>query len=303
MADVEAGCTRIGLEGVTGAGKTEFSVQFAELCQEGRGPNPLVIDGGVAPTEELLIAKICAQLREVPRARYREFEEKSQRFLARLLPGMRGIGGAMIQDLAKVAGLDKAEKTIEAVANLLAGADAESDPYVRLAEADQFNRRALIIEYLQFIADLGNPLFIFIDNYEILENSAREFLRVLLHRKPANCLLLIAVNTEREPPSDWRSIFAPNIMAEGGEVYPIPDLSNDEIVAWHKADIGIDPDDQTVQDLVRASHGGRPAYLAMIISGLLTGMGEPRVPHFEELQATRRRSLSATARSLGDLDL
>jgi tetratricopeptide (TPR) repeat protein len=301
MADVDAGCTIIGLEGVTGAGKTEFSLQFAQTCQEIRGPIPLVIDGGLASTEVLLIGKICARLREVPRAEYQAFEEKAQGFLGRLLPGMRKIGGAMVQDLANMAGIDKAEKTIEALANLLAGVDGELDPYAMLAEEDQSNRRTLIIEYLQFVTDLGNPLCIFIDNYELLESSAREFLKVLLRRKPGSCLLLIAVNTEIDSSSDWRSIMAPTILAQAGQVYLIPDLSKDEIAAWYKADIGLDANGQTVQGLIHGSHGGRPALLATILSAMQTGKGAPPIPNFDELQAARRRSLSANARGLGDL--
>jgi tetratricopeptide (TPR) repeat protein len=301
MADFKSGCTIIGLEGVTGSGKSEFSFQFARLCQEDRGPDPLVIDGGIASTEELLIANLCAQLRVVPRIDFQGFEEKAQHFLSRLVPGMRKIGGAIIQDLAKAAGLDKAEKTIEAVSNFLAGVEGEPDPYGKLAEADHSNRRALVIEYLQFVTDLGNPLCIFVDDYELLETSAREFLRVLLRRKPENCLLLIAVNSEREPASDWRAILAPNILAESGQVYSMPELSRDEIAAWYQAEARSDPEGQTVQDLVQASHGGRPAYLAMILSALQSGKGDPRIPNVDELQAVRRRSLSANARGLGDL--
>ena len=301
MADLDAGCTIIGLEGVTGAGKSEFGFQFARLCQEERGPDPLVINGGVAATEELLIGNMCAQLRAVPRAKLQGFEENAQRFLERLVPGMRNIGSAMIQDLARVAGLDKVEKTVEAVTNFVAGIDGEVDPYAKLAEADESNRRALIIEYLQFVTDLGNPLCIFVDDYELLESSAREFLRLLLRRKPKNCLLLIAVNTEREPASDWRSNLAPNIKAASGEVYLIPDLSRDEISAWYKTLVGLDADEQTVEDLLRRSRSGRPAYLATILAAVQTGRAQPRIPDFDELQAARRRSLSPGARALGDL--
>lgn len=301
MADLEAGCTIIGLEGVTGAGKSEFGFQFARLYQEERGPDPLVIDGGVAATEELLISNMCAQLGAVPRAEFQGFEEKAQRFLDRLVPGMRKIGGAMIQDLAKVAGFDKVEKTVEAVTDFLAGLDGEPDPYGKLAEADESNRRALIIEYLHFVTDLGNPLCIVVDNYELLETSAREFLRLLLRRRPDNCLLLIAVNTEVEPPSDWRSILAPNIKAANGEVYLIPDLSREEIAAWYQAVVGIEADEQTVEDLIRQSRGGRPAYIATILAAMHTGRAQPRIPDFDEIQAARRRSLSPGAHALGDL--
>lgn len=302
MAEVKAGCTIIGLEGVTGSGKSEFSIQFGEVCQEERGPPPLVIDGGFASTEVLLIGKICALLRDVPRADYQAFEENAQGFLDRLLPGMRKVGGAIVQDLAKVAGFDKAEKTIEALTNLLAGVDGEPDPYRMLAEEDEANRRTLIIEYLQFVTDLGNPLCIFIDNYELLESSARAFLKVLLRRKPGNCLLLIAVNTEIDSSSDWRSIMAPNILAQaGGRVYSVPDLSTADIAAWYKVDIGYDPDEQAVQDLIRESQGRRPALLATILSALGNGERAPPIPNFDELQAARRRSLSVNARRLGDL--
>lgn len=301
MADVKAGCTIIGLEGVTGAGKSEFSFQFARLCQEERGPDPLVIDGGVAATEELLIGNLCVQLRAVPRGEFQGFEEKAQRFLDRLVPSMRKIGGAMIQDIAKAAGRDKVEKTVEAVTNFLAGIDGEPDPYGKLAEADESNRRTLIIEYLQFMTDLGNPLCIFVDDYEHLETSGREFLRLLLRRKPDNCLLLIAVNTEREPASDWRSILAPNIKAANGEVYLVPDLSREEIAAWYQADVRLEADEQTVEDLIRQSRGGRPAYLVAILAALEAGRAQPRIPDFDELQAVRRRSLSPNAQILGDL--
>ncbi len=301
MADLEAGCTIIGLEGVTGAGKSEFGFQFARLYQEERGPGPLVIDGGVAATEELLIGNMCAQLCTVPRAEFQGFEEKAQRFLDRLVPGMRKIGSAIIQDLAKVAGFDKVEKTVEAVTNFLAGLDGEPDHYRKLAEADESNRRALIIEYLQFVTDLGNPLCIVVDDYELLEVSAREFLRLLLRRKPDNCLLLIAVNTEAEPSSDWRSILAPNIRAANGEVYIIPDLSKAEIAAWYQAVVGLKADEQTVGDLIRQSRGGRPAYLATILAAVQTGRAQPRIPDFDEIQAARRRSLSPGAQAMGDL--
>lgn len=301
MADLEAGCTIIGLEGVTGAGKSEFGFQFARLCQEERGPDPLMIDGGVAATEELLVGAMCAQLREVPRAKFQGFEEKAQRFLDRLVPGMRKIGSAMIQDLAKAAGFGKVEKTVGAVTNFLAGLDGEPDPYGKLAEADASSRRALIIEYLQFVTDLGNPLCIVVDDYERLETSAREFLRLLLRRKPDNCLLLIAVNTEGEPSSDWRSILAPNIKAANGEVYLMPDLSMVEIAAWYQAVVGIEADEQTVEDLIHQSRGGRPAYIATILAAVQTGRAQPRIPEFDEIQAARRRSLSPGAHTLGDL--
>ena len=302
MAGIKAGCTIMGLEGVTGSGKTEFSIQFAENCQKGRGSAPLMIDGGISSTEEQLIGSICAQLRAVPRADYQAFEENAESFLGRLLPGMRKIGAAMVQDFAKVAGLDKAEKTIEAVSNLLAGVEAEPDPYGMLAEADESNRRVLIIEYLQFVTNLGNPLFIVIDNYELFQNSARDFLRTLLRRKPENCLLLIAVNTEREPASDWQSTFAPNIMAtSGGQVYQIPELSRDELVAWYKEEIGQEPDPDTIDKLNLESLGGRPAYLAELMSALQKGESAPPIPNFDGLHRARRRSLSSNARRLGDL--
>ncbi|SFR79846.1 hypothetical protein SAMN05192580_0475 [Sphingomonas jatrophae] len=207
----------------------------------------------------------------------------------------------MVQDIAKAAGLDKAEKTVEALTDFLTGIDAEPEPYVKLAEAATANRRALIVEYLQFVADLGNPLCIVIDEYELLETSAREFLRVLMRRKPESCRLLILVNSEREPPSDWRGAMVPAIKAANGDVHSIPELGRDEIARWHEDVIGRAADASTVDDLIQRSRGGRPAYLAELLYAVLSGRGAPRVPDFDELQAARRRSLTPAAHLLGDL--
>lgn len=299
MAKFKAGCTSFGLEGVTGAGKSEFCYQFARAVQEDRGPDPLRIEGGFAQTEELLIASLCVQLQDVARVAEPGFAENAERFLKGLLPNLRKIGGAMVKDVAKALG--PGEMTVDALSNFLSGIDSDPDLYGQLAALNEGNRRILIAHFLQFVTDLGNPLCIIVDDYENTEPSAREFLKVLLRNKPANCLLIIAVNTEQQPQSDWRQVMAPSIEAVNGMVAAIPDLTLEDLSSWYEARIGQKPEEATLAELISQSHGGRPAYVTQILDAIKKGESTPSVPSFYSMQVARRADLSPGARKLGDL--
>jgi tetratricopeptide (TPR) repeat protein len=301
MAEIDGGCTIIGLEGVGGVGKSEFSRQFARVIQEDRGPEPILIDAGFAQTEDLLIASLYAQLAAVPRVAEQAFEEKARKFLGGLGPKLRTVAGAMIFDLAKAATLGQGERTIEALADIIAGTDASGDGYSQLEALEQSNRRMLIYRYLHFVADLGNPLLIVVDDYELTQSSAREFLQVLMRAKPDNCLLMIAVNTESQPQSDWRHVVAPNILAAGGVVLPLEGLTRDDLADWHEASLGSRPDNPTLDELISQSRGGRAAYVEQILAALAVGGPVPRIPDVADLHRARRRGLSLNARLIGEL--
>lgn len=299
MTKFKAGCTSFGLEGVTGAGKSEFCYQFARAVQEDRGPDPLRIEAGLAQTEELLIANLCTQLKDVMQVAEQGFAENAQRFLGRLLPNLQKIGGAMIKDAA--AALGQGEKTVEALSDFLSGIDSDPDLYDQLAALNESNRRLLIVNYLQFVTDLGNPLCIIIDDYENTESSARDFLKILLRSKPANCLLIIAVNTEQQPLSDWRQVMAPSIEAANGQVAAMPNLTTADLTDWYEARIGQKPDDATLADLAGKSHGGRPVYVEQILDAVKGGEDTPLIPSFYSMHVARRSNLSPGARKLGEL--
>lgn len=298
FAEFRAGCTIFGIEGVTGAGKSEFLFQFSRQVQDDRGPDAITVRGGDAPTEALLIASLYKALTEAPRSNEQHVEQAAERFMAQLPKAARLLAGAFIKDVAKVANL---ENTVKQFADLVAGKDATADPYTSLLDLERDNQRMLFTKALTFVTDLGNPMCFIIDDYELLDASAESFLRALLRNKPDSCVLFLASNTEKPSTSNWQKVMKPSILAEQGSVRFLPELDEDALAAWYEAETHVKPDKSQLGELIESSSGGRPKYVELILRSASGQHSPPRVLNVAEVVRSMRAELGGGARLIGEL--
>lgn len=298
FAEFNGGCTIFGIEGVTGAGKTEFLFQFSRRLQDGRGPDPIIIRAGDAPTEALLIASLYKALTEVPIQAEQRFEQSARSFLAKVPSAARLLAGALIKDMAKAA---KLEKTVEQFADLVAGKEADNDPYSTLLDIGRDNQRMLFAKALEFVTDLGNPVCLIIDDYELLDASAESFLRSLIRSKPESCVIFLAINTEKPSSSNWQGVMARSISAEQGCVRSMPELSKDELAAWYEAATGSKPNSAELAELIRGSSGGRPKFVELMLKARCSQGAQPRALNVTNVVRGMRAGLSDGARLVGEL--
>lgn len=290
-----------GIECVSGDGQSEFLEQFSRKLQEERGPCPIILAGGMDGTEAELIASLYKSLTEVPCTFDQKFDDAAKKFVAKLPRNLRRLAGAMMKDIAKAATLGAFDDTIDQLADLGSGVDSDPDPFDDLLAEASANKRRLIAKALEFVSDLGKPLCIVVEDFQLLDASAADFLRTLLRSKPSSCVLIIAANVEEPRTADWAK------MKEGIELRPnlvvqLPEIDPDELGHWFHSVLGREPSDEEVERLLESSNGGRPVYVSWVLEAWLNEGALPHIPDLLEVVLRRKRNgICDDARLLGDL--
>ncbi|MCL6684114.1 AAA family ATPase [Sphingomonas alba] len=296
MDNYRSGCTLFGLDGVGGVGKTEVAERLSGAIAQAGDKQVVRVDMALASTESLVVAALYEALKQIPKSTGQAVEVATEKALSAIVGNGRKVLAAMAQDLLQAV-TDKAEKTIEVVGGLISG---ENDaPTESLGQLDQFNRRAAIRQFMQIVADLGNPVVVVLDNYEGADASAREFARFIAGNQPAGWILIAACNTETDP-SDWNSGFITTVEGLAGVCETVHGLDREGIRQWHIDQVGNDPSDDLLSELHEKSLGGRPVWLELLIKGLREGV-EFRLPSVNMLHAARRNALSSPARAVAEM--
>ncbi|WPZ03074.1 hypothetical protein T8S45_09490 [Blastomonas marina] len=296
------GQTVFGIESVKGDGKSEFLFQFSRALQNGRGPDAIILRGGVDRTEGELIASLYKSLTEIPCALDQRLDGAAEKFVSKLPTRLRRLAGAMMKDIAKAATLGAAEKTIEQIADMASGKDGEPDPFDDLLAEESANKRRLIARALDFVSDLGKPLCVVIEDYELLDATAESFLRTLVRSKPTSCVLVIATNVEEPCTSDWQKTMKPSIELVPGLVLAMPEISRAELCEWFEDVIGKKPTAAELERLVESSNGGRAVYVSWVLDAWRKGRDDPLIPDIGEVVIRRKRDgMCDDARFVGDL--
>jgi hypothetical protein len=297
--EASKGCTIVGMEGVGGVGKSEFATRLSSTIQsQNGGPSEIFIDCSGSPTEALLIATLASGLKALPVKTIDNLEANIPNYIEKLVPAARKIALALIADFSKES---KLASTVEAISEMVSAGDLNHSALKELEALDTNNMRSLIDVYLKFVAEKNVSILISLDNYESLDTSGRNFLRLLIERKPSNTLILIVVNTEKEPKSDWMPLMAAHLRYYGGIVEAIDGLREQEIGEWYKLETGGDATRELQKTLLVESKGGRPAILKLLIEHIKSGAESPRLPSYSEMHRARRARLSRHARNLCDL--
>jgi tetratricopeptide (TPR) repeat protein len=297
MEKIDGGCTTLGIDGVTGIGKTAVIDRLSLALQDDRDFHVVRLDAALESTEPLLVSGLYRQLRDVPKSTDQEIEAALAKMRKIGASQVRKVVGAMVQDVLKLA-TTKAEKTIEALGEIVAG--DESAAATELETLDEPNRRAAIGEFMRLVADLGNRVVVVVDNYERGDSSAQQFMRFLIETRPSSWSVIVAANTEKEPPSDWNKNLAPTIEAEAGSVVTLPGLETAAIREWFVEEIGREPERDELAELIERSAGGRPEWLRRLLEEIRTGVTGP-LPSVAALHASRRADLDGTARAIAEL--
>lgn len=290
-----------GLESVSGDGQSEFLFQFSRTLQEERGPDPIILAGGMDRTEAELIASLYKSLTEVPCTIDERLDEAAKRFVSKLPRKLKRLAGAMMKDIANAATLGAAKDTIDQIADLASGVDSDPDPFDDLLSEASDNKRKLIAKALEFVSDLGKPLCIVVEDFQLLDATAADFLRTLLRSKPPSCVLIIAANVEEPCTADWEKIKQ-SIELRPGLVVQLPEIDRDELCLWFQSVMDREPSDEEVDRLLESSNGGRPVYVSWVLEAWQNEGALPHVPDLLEVVLRRKRNgMCDDARLVGDL--
>lgn len=290
-----------GLESVSGDGQSEFLFQFSRKLQEGRGPDPIILAGGMDRTEAELIASLYKSLTEIPCTIDENLDKAAKKFVSTLPRKLKRIAGAMMKDIAKAATLGAADDTIDQIADLASGVDSDPDPFEDLLSEASANRRKLIARALGFVSDLGKPLCIVVEDFELLDATAADFLRSLLRSKPPSCVLIIAANVEEPCAADWQEIKQ-SIELRPGLVVQLPEIDGIELRLWFQSVIKREPSDEEIVRLLECSNGGRAVYVSLVLKAWQDDRALPHIPDLLEVVLRRKRNgMCDDTRLLGDL--
>lgn len=300
MAELEAGCTVFGLEGVTGIGKSAIGEQLAVTEQARNGTVGVVIDLADVPSETLLIAALHERLSAVPRSAEQDIERTASAVAAASYGIARKLLGAAAKDLVKLAN-DKFENIGGVIGDLIAGEDAPDGVAAELEKTGSANQRMFIRGYMKLVADLGSTVMLMLDNYEAAEPSAQEFVNYLVDVKPATWLLVMINNIEKPAEGNWAGKIRPLIGAKAGVLVPIPDLDERAVVEWYRDVVGAEPAYGEAAQLIANSGRGRPFQLKPLIMARRDGTAVGRLADFSHLQTARRAERSDDARRVAEL--
>ncbi|MEQ1515434.1 MAG: tetratricopeptide repeat protein [Usitatibacteraceae bacterium] len=293
----DQGCTVFGINGDTGAGKSRVAERFAWFAANSKSGLHIEVNASEWPSDELMVAGLHSRLREVPISNEQNIEAIGNNIADRIVGSAKAIFAAAVADLVKHV-CEKAENLSGVVKEIITGDNVEKGVTALIAEQEASNRRLFLKNYMQMIADLGNTVFVIIDNYEDAEPSAQALIRFLLQNKPDNWVIILVNNGEKPGQSDWTTVMAPTIELLQGAIHRVDGLDEAAVDEW----ICIrQPSHGEAGELIALSHGGRPLLIEQRLNAARIGGGAPAVIDLSQLNSVRRSQCSPGARAVAEI--
>lgn len=300
MHQLAQSCTIFGFDGVSGIGKSQVADRFAFFASKDDARAYIRINVSEQPSEELLIARLYNELREIPKT----FSQSSDSLASEIFARAPGIGQRLLagafQDVMKKVS-EHLEHTMEAVAKEFSGEHSEGGIGTLLAETNSSNRRYFIREFMTFIADLGNPLILLFDNYEDAEPGAQSFLNGLLDVKPEHWVIVLVANLEKLTETDWQKRMVPAIERKAGTTRRVDPPSRRAIAEWFEDVVKRHPSDGDIDQAIALTSRGRPVWLRRYLRTVATGDTLPQAPAFPAQFTARRNAVGIPARRVAEL--
>ncbi|MCZ4343503.1 tetratricopeptide repeat protein [Sphingomonadaceae bacterium G21617-S1] len=300
MHELHESCTIFGFDGVSGIGKSEVASRFAAFASADDARIFIRIDVSEQPSEELLIARLYSELRDVPKTFSQASDNMASQMFAKAPRIAKRVLAGAFQDLMEKVN-DHLEHTVEAIATEFAGEQPESGVGGLLAEANSANQRYFIREFMTFIADLGNPVMLLFDNYEDAEPGAQDWLNWLITVKPAHWVVILVANLEKLTETDWQTRMVPSIELKSGSTHRIDPPSREAIGEWFEDVVRRRPTDEEIDNAIAFSHQGRPIWLRTYLAAVHTGGPLPKTPGLSALFTARRNAIEPAARRVAEL--
>ncbi len=300
MYQLAGGCTIFGFDGVSGIGKSQVADRFADFASREDARVYIRIDVAVQPSEELLIARLYNELREVPKSFSQSSDGLASEILAKA-PGIakRVLAGAFQDVMKKVS--EHLEHTMEAIANEISGEHSEGSTIALLANANSGNARWFIREFMTFVADLGNPIILLFENYETAEPGTQDFLNWLLSVKPAHWVVVLVANVEKLTETDWQNRMVPAIELKGGAVRRVNAPGRQAIAEWFEDIVRRAPSEAEVDQAIAKTNQGRPVWLREYLPAVAAGRALPVAPALATQFTARRNAVGIPARRVAEL--
>ncbi|MDP1617237.1 ATP-binding protein [Phenylobacterium sp.] len=295
---VGAGRRLIGLEGITGVGKSAVLETLASELQGIGYAGVARLNAAELASEELAIGAIYTQLRSVAPDPEAVIQQLKKKFAESAVQVLRTLTAAVIADVLRGAA-ENAEKTIEAVQGLVEGGEGSSSVAKALGDADNSNQRYFLTSFLAALEAAGNPVVIAVDHFDGADPSLSDFLRYLIRAKPGRVALLIAHNVEDGNNQRWNEIVA-DLEARGGKNQELETFPAGVVREWFHKVVGRLPTEAEVQALLQST-GGRAFNLKTALEAIRDGGTDPIHGNFSGYYANKRAALSAEARTTAEL--
>ena len=300
IARHDQGCTLFGINGDTGAGKSRVAERFAWFAASRKSGHHIEVNASEWPSDELMVAGLYSRLREVPLSNEQNIAEIGNRIADGIVGSAKALFAAAVADTVKHV-CEKAENLSGVVKEIITGEAIEKGVSALVAEQEASNRRLFLNSYMQMIADLGNVVFIVVENYEDAEPSAQALIRFLLNNKPENWAIILVNNSEKPGQSDWNTVMAPTIELLQGAIHRVDGLDEAAVDEWISTELGRQPSDGEAGSLIASSHGGRPLLIEQRLNAARTGGEQPAVVDLNQLNSVRRSQCSLGARAVAEI--
>jgi tetratricopeptide (TPR) repeat protein len=295
--NIDLECTLFALEGLTGIGKSALLFEISDRLVRTGFSGVVNLNAAQCTSEDLAIAAVYVQLRQLARDPVKLAEELKKRFTSDLPKTLWKLGGAVAADLLKLA-TDKAEKTVEVIKETISGKDAPPSVASELSALDGDDRRYFIGEFLKAIADAHNRVVIAVDNFDSADVTLVSFFRFLVKEKPDSLILILAQNSEVGDNRNWDNLLA-DLRAHGGRRFEVLPLDADAVSAWFHSEIGRAPSPIELDALLQQTHG-RAQDVKLAIDEMKDGKPRSR-SDYSGYYERARRLLSSDGRTVAEL--
>lgn len=291
---VQAGRRRFGFEGPRGVGKSAF-LDFAKATLKGQGYSVAELNAAEHATEDLAIAAIYSELKELAQDPEAVILNLRDRLLLNTPKAVRKVAAAVAADLLKLVA-EKAENTIDAIKDIAGGEAFDNDAAAQLETLGEANRRLFLSRFLESLVAAGNKVAIAIDNLNGPNHTT--FVRYLMDSQPG-ITILAAHNTEGGDNADWELIQA-DMKAAAGIVWPIEPLSRAAVTVWARAILGETPSDAWIDELMATTHG-RAYDVRVVLDADRDGIERPPARDYRGYYAIMRQQLDADGETVAEL--
>lgn len=294
MQGVDQGRRIFALEGISGVGKSALLACVVDEL-DARKFCPARLNAADHAGEDLAIAAIYGQLKNLPQDPEAVVQSLAKRLSANVPKALQALAGALAADAIGLA-TDKLGKTAEVVQKAISG-DLETSPVEdMLDQLELSNKRTFLTHFLRALAEAGTPVVIAIDNVD--ETNLQEFIRFLISIRPESLVLLLAHNVEKGDNARWDHITA-DVRAKHGLALPIDPLDSPAAAEWFHRDFGRWPSETELDALMKQT-GGRAYDLDLALIAIRNG-GLAIGSDYSGYYVNRRRDLAGDARTVAEL--
>lgn len=298
MLDVTSGCGTFAFEGTTGIGKTALLAEISARTSDATSSTTATLNAAERRTENLVIASIYLQLRDVARGDDAVEAQMKHRAKTDISVKLRKLFAAIAADAMKLA-VEKAEETIGVVQEIIGGEDSATEVDSLLESLDGDDKRYFILRFLDALDAAGHRTIVAIDNVDSADESLISLIRFLIKEKPPSMTIMLAYNLESGSHEQWNYILV-DVRARSGRVVEIQPLTRAAVGDWFESELGRRPTIAELEQIEHATHN-RPFGVELAIAAMKAGVNMRITPDYLDFYRIVRRRLGHDAKAVAEL--